>query len=344
LVEERDGFEVIRFPLGCPRYEEQGGRFESLRYLVEFLAKGTLALRRQIFEFHPEVIDFEFVVPSGLLAVLLGALIRRRRIRTLMRIHGSDYRVPRSVPLLGKPALRYALRAFQTVHCSTADLIGMARRDGLSADLALNFQGVPLNLCRPDRTIRETTRDTLGLADRYVLLSVGRCIAVKEQHIILRALPALRAQIPELYFMLAGDGPELPRLRRLAAELGIEDVVTFLGAVAYERLGEVYNAGDLFVAPHYGEWFASLTILEAAACGLPVVANFKPRYLEPYGLTEGVHLLRFGERDAADLARQVLCAHRRPEQTARMARSLMTHVRTHFGVVQMAQAYLEEAR
>jgi phosphatidylinositol alpha-1,6-mannosyltransferase len=207
----------------------------------------------------------------------------------------------------------------------------------------LNFQGVSLDLCRPDQAIRRATRGAWGLADRYVLLAVGRCVAVKEQHVILRALAVLREQMPEIHLVLAGDGPELPRLRRLATELGIEDAVTFLGAVAYERLGEVYNAGDLFVAPHYGEWFASLTILEAAACGLPVVANFQPRYLEPYGLIEGVHLLRFGARDAADLARQVLHVYQHPERMEKMAQAFMRHVRARFDVAQMASAYLAAA-
>jgi glycosyltransferase involved in cell wall biosynthesis len=117
-----------------------------------------------------------------------------------------------------------------------------------------------------------------------------------------------------------------------------------LGAVAYERLGEVYNAGDVFCAPHYGEWFASLTILEAAACGLPVIANFRPDYLRPYGWSEGIHLLRFGAGDALDLAKQVLHAYQHPAQTTQMARSMMKDVRERFGVHRMARAYLEAAR
>jgi glycosyltransferase involved in cell wall biosynthesis len=337
-------FQVVRFPFGRPRYEEQSGRFESVRYVAEFLAKGYFHLRRQIVEFRPEVIDFEFAVPGALLSVPLRGLIRRRQIRTLVRVHGSDYRVPRSVPVLGVPVLRHVLDGFETIHLATADLIDMARSDGLSSELVLNFPGVSIDLCKPDARLRAAKRAELGLEDKYALLTVGRCIAVKEQHLILRALPALREQIPEVHFVLAGDGPELPHLRRLAAELGIEDTVTFMGAVPYKQLGEVYNAGDMFVAPHYGEWFASQTILEAAACGLPVVANFRPHYLEPYGLAQGVHLARFGAEDASDLARQVLHLYRHRDQAMRMARAMMSHVRARFGVSQMARAYLEAAR
>ena len=344
LLEERDGFQVVRFPFACPRYEEQSGRLQSARYVIEFLVKGWLELRRQIFEFQPEVIDFEFAVPSALLFVPLRGLIRRRHIRTLVRVHGSDYRIPRSVPWLGLPVLRHVLDKFEIVHFSTADLIEMAEADGLSAELALSFHGVSLDLCRPDQKQREMKRCELGLEGKYVMLAVGRCIAAKEQHVIIRALPALREQVPNVHFVLAGDGPELSGLRRLAAELGVEDLVTFVGAVAYKHLGKLYNAGDVFVAPHYGGWFASLTILEASACGLPVLANFQPRYLRPYGLTQDVHLLRFGAGDAADLARQVNRVYRDREKAAQMAEAIMTHVRARFGAQKMARAYLEAAR
>jgi glycosyltransferase involved in cell wall biosynthesis len=87
-----------------------------------------------------------------------------------------------------------------------------------------------------------------------------------------------------------------------------------------------------------------LTILEAAACGLPVVANFLPCYLEPYGLAEGTHLLRFGAGNVADLAQQVTHLYREPGQAEQMAEAFTSHVRAHFGVSEMARAYLEAAR
>ncbi|MBN1993482.1 MAG: glycosyltransferase [Anaerolineae bacterium] len=345
LFEERDGFQISRFPFSCPRYEEQGGKLDAVWYMVEFLIKGGMNLYRQVQTFQPDVIDFEFVVPGALLSVPLRGLLRRRRIRKLIRICGSDYRVPRSVPFLGKLLLRFALRDFETIHFGTPDLIELAQTDGLlHHNLLLNFQGVPIDLYKPDPVLRDSRRAEMGLADKFVLLNVGRCIALKEQHLIIRALPLLQQHIPNIHFVLAGDGPEWPHLHRLAAEVGVSNRVTLLGAVEHSRLNEILNVADVFVSPHYGEWFPSLTIFEAAACGLPVIANFKPQYLTPYGLVEKEHLLRFGAEDVSNLARQVLFVFRHPEQAERMAEAFKILVRQRFSVLQMARAYLGAAK
>jgi len=85
---------------------------------------------------------------------------------------------------------------------------------------------------------------------------------------LLRALPHLPA---ETHLLLAGDGPARPELERLAAELG-HGRVRFLGYVPYLELPELYGASDLFVHPA-GEERWGVSVAEALACGLPVVAS-----------------------------------------------------------------------
>lgn len=66
---------------------------------------------------------------------------------------------------------------------------------------------------------------------------------------------------------IIGDGPERESLRQLAAELKVDDAVTFLGSIANERLPEYLLQADIFVSPLTGT-----ALREAALCGLPLVA------------------------------------------------------------------------
>jgi len=65
---------------------------------------------------------------------------------------------------------------------------------------------------------------------------------------------------------------EMQRLQNLRAELGIADLVTFLGAQAQDALPDHYSAADVVVMPSYYESFG-MVALEAMACGTPVIAS-----------------------------------------------------------------------
>ncbi len=107
----------------------------------------------------------------------------------------------------------------------------------------------------------------------FVLVTVCRLEPYKGIDQTLRAVAALRKRAPELRYLVGGTGPDLPRLQRLADELGINEQVTFLGAVPDAELPKLYSVSDLNVllsrqdlrAPEV-EGFG-LVFLEAAACG-----------------------------------------------------------------------------
>jgi glycosyltransferase involved in cell wall biosynthesis len=81
-----------------------------------------------------------------------------------------------------------------------------------------------------------------------------------------------RANVPNSYLVLAGDGPERRNLERSATELGIVDRVRFLGFLNQSLLPSAYCAADVFVLPSSFEPFG-LVVNEAMLCGLPVVVS-----------------------------------------------------------------------
>jgi phosphatidylinositol alpha-1,6-mannosyltransferase len=118
-------------------------------------------------------------------------------------------------------------------------------------------------------------RERLGLSDRSMLLTVGRLVRRKGIDTVLRALPTIAETCPDVTYVIAGTGPDQPRLHRLAGRLGLQNRVRFVGEVDHDQLPLYYSAADLFVMPAREdppdvEGFG-LVFLEANACGTPVI-------------------------------------------------------------------------
>lgn len=103
-------------------------------------------------------------------------------------------------------------------------------------------------------------------------LCPGRLCASKGQDVLLRALPAVVREHPEVEVFFAGGGPERERLERLAEELGMNGRVRFLGAVERGRLLEMMGEAAVTVVPSREEAFGLVNI-ESMAMGTPVVAS-----------------------------------------------------------------------
>jgi glycosyltransferase involved in cell wall biosynthesis len=110
-------------------------------------------------------------------------------------------------------------------------------------------------------------------SDGATILCVARQYPRKHVADLLRALPIVRRAVPRARAVIAGDGPEHANLRALAAELGLNDAVSFTGALPDDQLELLYRQADIFCLPSVQEGFG-IAFLEAMACALPVVATF----------------------------------------------------------------------
>jgi D-inositol-3-phosphate glycosyltransferase len=139
--------------------------------------------------------------------------------------------------------------------------------------------GVDLELFRMADASAARTR--LGVPpDAVLLLFVGRIQPLKAPDLLLRAVPPLLERMPELRHRLqvaivggpSGTGLDRPEsLHKLAAALGIADLVRFELPAGAGLLADWYRAADVTVVPSHSESFG-LVALESQACGTPVVA------------------------------------------------------------------------
>jgi D-inositol-3-phosphate glycosyltransferase len=120
-------------------------------------------------------------------------------------------------------------------------------------------------------------RQAVGLPDnRPTVLFVGRIQPLKGPDVAIGALAAMRHDDALLVLVGGASGPdgveETVRARRLAAELGVESRVRFVDPQPHHLLSSFYRAADVVIVPSRSESFG-LVALEAAACGIPVVAS-----------------------------------------------------------------------
>ncbi|MDW8308248.1 MAG: glycosyltransferase, partial [Verrucomicrobiales bacterium] len=114
-----------------------------------------------------------------------------------------------------------------------------------------------------------------GLRERTVLLTVGRLSASERSKgvdEVLDVLPELAREIPNLAYLIVGEGGDRARLEQKARRLGLGERVKFTGWLDDNELAEHYRLADAFVMPGRGEGFG-IVYLEALACGVPVVAS-----------------------------------------------------------------------
>ena len=124
---------------------------------------------------------------------------------------------------------------------------------------------------KPDPGVRSARRRQLGLAESdVVLLNVAALEERKGIRRVIEALPQIRANVPNVRYLVLGEGAQKAELQRRVEELALTDWVTFAGTTA--DLAPYYNAADIFVMLPNAE-AGSVACLEAMASGLPVVVS-----------------------------------------------------------------------
>ncbi len=264
-IEVQDGIEVRH-----PRFFSVPGAFKWLDGL--FMALGclpTMLRLKRSFAFN--VIDAHFAYPDGYAATLLG---RWLRVPVTITLRGTEVPLSRDPPRRRRivTALRRATRVFSVADSLKRHVVSL----GAPGDRIL-VVGNGIDTGKFRRIDRQRAREQLGLpADAPVLISVGALVERKGFHRVMECLPALRQRYPGLrYLVVGGASPEgdwRAVLHQRVTDLGLQDCVTFLGALAPDALSVPLSAADVFVLATRNEGWANV-FLEAMACGLPVVTT-----------------------------------------------------------------------
>lgn len=196
---------------------------------------------------------------------------RLNNARLALVIHGIEAWTPRRSLLLNRVPLSVdaviAVSHHSAEKFSAWSKVPIERAFILPNSVDLNrFVAQP-----PDQALLER----YGLQSNKVILTVGRLASLERYKgfdEIIELLPRLIERFPTLKYMVVGDGRDRERLEAKARAVGVEDRVVFTGRIAESEKVAHYNLADAYVMPSFGEGFG-IVLIEAAACGLPIVGS-----------------------------------------------------------------------
>jgi glycosyltransferase involved in cell wall biosynthesis len=331
-----DGVEVVRYryaPRAWQTLVTGGGIVANLRrspwkwlLLPGFVLAQYFAARRLLRAGHFDAIHAHWLVPQGLVARALGA-------RVVLTSHGGDLFGLRG-RALGALKRRIAAGAAGMTVVSSA-MRDEAQRLGLRP---ARLEVIPMGVDLRERFVP----DPAAARDPDRLLFVGRLVPKKGLRHLLEALPAVRRVRPGVTLDIVGYGPEEPALRALAAELGLDGAVRFLGAREQKELPDLYRRAALFVAPFVQEASGDqeglpVALMEAVACGCPVLAGNVRGIEDLLGPEHGAASVPAG--DGVRLAARTLELLGDPATAAASAARIRAHTGDRFDWTRIAGAY-----
>ena len=201
---------------------------------------------------------------SGLIAYL-ATFFRRRPI--VLSVRGSD------IHLLEKGMVRSLNRRIyqwmDVVIAVSEDIARKLEQAGVDRDkIRVIYNGVDERFCPGDR---KSARRQLGLSEEsFIVLFVGLLVPVKGIDVLLEAIENIEAG--QLLCILVGEGGQKEDLLGIVEEKGLSNRVKFAGRCSSEEVPTWMNAADVLVLPSFSEGRPNV-VLEAQACGLPVIAT-----------------------------------------------------------------------
>lgn len=176
-------------------------------------------------------------------------------------------------------------------------------------------------------------------SDDFIILYIAEFIPRKDHAFFIKNIPALRKQIPNLKVIMPGRGVQLKEMKILAVNLEADDIICFPG---YRKdINLLCALSDLYVATSRQEGLP-VSVIEAMACGLPVVAS------GIRGQTDTVAPGRNGELyrldDDADFAEKILKLYKNPVLRAEIRKNNVEDSKKYsveIAVGKMAEIYRE---
>jgi phosphatidylinositol alpha-1,6-mannosyltransferase len=294
--DRRQNFKIIRKGRPLPDWKY----FRYPRVFATLLR--TLFL---VWQVKIDVIHCGEFLPAGIVGLLLKKLVRKPYV---YYVHGEAITWFKQFPL--------QCRLFNTV-LKNADRIIAActyAEEGLRLDYSVSpgkivkiMPGVDYGRFDPKWTDTNLLRE-LGLEREKVLLTIGRLIERKGQDTVIRALPRIINEVPNVVYVIGGRGYYEQKLKTLAAELKVEEHVKFLGFVPNEKLNSLYSICDVFVMINRdtkeGPEGFGMVFTEASAAGKPVIGG-KSGGTED-SIVDGVTGYRVNPHDVEEVARYIV--------------------------------------
>jgi len=191
------------------------------------------------------------------------------------------------------------------------------------AEYATQFTHVPIHII-PNGVDIATMHLSDAPREPHMIMTVSRLVEKNNVENLIRALPIVRATVPDARLVVVGSGRLMESLKMLTTDLGIRGEVEFVGAINHNKLGAILATAGVFARPSLSEGFGSVFI-EAMAARVPVVASAVG------GIVDIVH----------DNETGLVCDPKNPEDIARAIIRYMTDESLRTRIVATAEQFVQ---
>lgn len=302
------------------------------------LAIPTGSQWRRVAAFNPYIIHTHTFLGVGLEATRTARRLGLPLVGTNhWNVGAFDVYVPFGRAVFRRVSSRLVTRYYQKCNWVTApsrfsladmQAYGLSRPSSVVSNPIDTAQFRPVG---PREKISLKARLKLG---NSVVVYAGRLGKEKRIDVLIRAIAAARKHIPQISMVVAGHGSDKSRLEKLASELGLDRQIRFVGTLDHGRLAELFAAADVFAIASTSET-QSMVLLQAMACGLPVVGA------QSGGLSEhipGSVGRQVNADDPTEVAEQLTAILSCPQMQAQMGCAARSFVQT-FSVPSIADAW-----
>jgi phosphatidylinositol alpha-1,6-mannosyltransferase len=255
-------FTVSRYDEGLCGDRIKGRRFHR-GFVPPFDVAAVSAVANETRTFAPDVLSVFYAIPMG----LAGLAARRRfHIPMVLSLVGRDVPGPATLPGWKFFVRKVSRAADATTYISDFSRIALFGEGGKGVVVGSGAQRYPAVTASDVRSLREQ----LGVPnDAFVLFALQRLSIYKGVDVIIESMTHLK-DLP-CVLLIAGTGPDRPRLEAAIHESGLQDKVRLLGFVPEDDMARYWALADLFVFHSYYETFG-MVLAEAMLAGKAVVS------------------------------------------------------------------------
>ena len=287
--EYQDGYEVFH-----PRFFSIPGLLKSFDGF--FMAMGCRKLIRHLRSKDKfNIIDAHFGYPDGYAATLLGKWFS---VPVCITMRGTE--VPHAKSFLKRRHLIKAMERASQLFSVSSSLKEHAVNLGIDeSKIQVVGNGVDVERFYP--VSKEVARQQVRIPqEAKVLITIGGLVERKGFHRVIEVMPSLMEKHPNLHYLIVGgasaEGDWSEKLKSMVVDAGLQSRVHFLGTMSPDKINIPLSAADVFVLSTRNEGWANV-ILEAMACGLPVVASDVGGNAEVVANKHIGTIVPFGDRD-----------------------------------------------
>ena len=284
---------------------------------------------RLVKKYKVDVIHAHWVIPQGFIALLIKQFCSRS-LRVMVTSHGADL-----FSLNNAFLNRFKARVFSRADCVT--VVSQAMRAFCQNDLgvrrAIHVRSMGIDC-------KNIFLDRVDHAERSGFIFAGRLVEKKGVSYLLQAFAKLVKERPDEKLLVVGDGTDKKSLIDLSQTLGLEENVTFRGAVETEELADLFNQAAIAVVPSViatdgDQEGLGLVAAEALACGCITIVSDLPAIRDVHD----DEFLQFRQADMESLYQALVRVLNEPAEARRRSRLLQKKVIQRLDWSQVADEY-----